>query len=97
MVVQETARGAVPEVHHQQQVRRGLGAAHADQSVGRGLNGPAGPASVRAECAERVHAVDHEDVFVLRLRHEHELALHVVKHLMIAQTLDGAAGAAQAE
>ncbi len=41
VVVQQTARGAVPEVHHQQQVRRSLGAAHADRSVHRGLNGPA--------------------------------------------------------
>jgi hypothetical protein len=43
VVVQQAARGAVPEVHHQQQVRRGLGAAHADarECVGRGLNGPA--------------------------------------------------------
>ena len=41
MVVQETARGAVPQVHHEQQVRRSLGAAHADQSVHRGLNRPA--------------------------------------------------------
>ncbi len=40
VVVQQAARGAVPEVHHQQQVRRGLGAAHADESMGRGLNGP---------------------------------------------------------
>ena len=30
VVVQEAARGAVPEVHHQQQVRLSLGAAHAD-------------------------------------------------------------------
>ena len=26
--------------------------------------------------------MDHEDVFVLRPRHEHELALHVVEHLI---------------
>ncbi len=82
VVVQQAARGAVPEVHHEQQVRRSLGAAHADARacVGRGLNGP-------AECepsAPHVHAVDHEDVSVLRLRHEHELALHVVEHLIIA-------------
>ncbi len=30
VVVQETARGAVPEVHHEQQVRLRLRAAHAD-------------------------------------------------------------------
>jgi hypothetical protein len=43
VVVQQAARGAVPEVHHQQQVRWGLGAAHADACafVGRGLNGSA--------------------------------------------------------
>jgi hypothetical protein len=31
--------------------------------------------------AERVHAVDHQDVFVLRLHHQHELALHVAEYL----------------
>ena len=43
MVVQQTARGAVPEVHHEQQVRWSLGAAHADacECAGRGLNRPA--------------------------------------------------------
>jgi len=43
VVVQQAARGAVPQVHHEQQVRRGLGAALADanESVVRGLNGPA--------------------------------------------------------
>ncbi len=42
VVVQQAARGAVPEVHHEQQVRRGLGAAHTDarECVGRGLSGP---------------------------------------------------------
>jgi hypothetical protein len=30
VVIQQAARGAVPEVHHQQQVRLSLGAAHAD-------------------------------------------------------------------
>jgi hypothetical protein len=92
VVVQQAARGAVPEVHHEQQVRRCLGAAHADarECVGLGLNGPAGSASLRAECAERVHAVDHEDGFVLRLRHEHELALHVVEHLITRRAPGGA-------
>ncbi len=52
---------------------------------------------LNASGAEHAHAVHHKDVFVPRLRHEHELALHVVEYLIIAHAPGGAAPAAQAE